>query len=60
MHRALFARMQTLRERLPAGVEIVVWDARDAEAAARPAQHTPPGRTLALLGPWRGGQVDAD
>ena len=48
--RALFARMQTLRERLPAGVEIVALDARDAEAAACLAQHTLPGRTLALLG----------
>ena len=48
--RALFARMQTLRERLPAGVEIVALDTRDAEAAACLAQHTLPGRTLALLG----------
>ncbi|MBS0436478.1 MAG: ribosome small subunit-dependent GTPase A [Proteobacteria bacterium] len=48
--RALFARMQTLRERLPAGVEIVALDARDAEAAVCLAQHTLPGRTLALLG----------
>ncbi len=48
--RALFARMQTLRERLPAGVEMVAVDARDAEAAACLADHTLPGRTLALLG----------
>ncbi len=48
--RALFARMQTLRERLPSGVEIVALDARDAEAAQCLAQHTLPGRTLALLG----------
>ncbi len=48
--RALFARMQTLRERLPAGVEMVAVDARDAEAAACLAGHTLPGRTLALLG----------
>lgn len=48
--RALFSRMQTLRERLPAGVEMVAVDARDAEAADCLAQHTLPGRTLALLG----------
>lgn len=48
--RALFARMQTLHERLPAGVEMVAVDARDAEAADCLAQHTLPGRTLALLG----------
>lgn len=48
--RALFCRMQELRGRLPAGVEIVAIDARDAEAAACLAAHTLPGRTLALLG----------
>ena len=32
--RALFCRMQELRERLPGGVEMVAVDARDAEAAA--------------------------
>jgi ribosome biogenesis GTPase len=48
--RALFCRMQELRERLPGGVEMVAVDARDAEAAACLAEHTLPGRTLALLG----------
>ncbi|WP_298830289.1 ribosome small subunit-dependent GTPase A [uncultured Piscinibacter sp.] len=48
--RALYCRMQELRGRLPAGVEMVAVDARDPEAAACLAAHTLPGRTLALLG----------
>ena len=48
--RTLFCRMQELRERLPAGAEIVAVDARDGEAAASLAHHTLPGHTLALLG----------
>jgi ribosome biogenesis GTPase len=48
--RALFCRMQELRERMPAGIEMVAVDARDAEAAACLTEHTLPGRTLALLG----------
>ncbi|MFT3665231.1 ribosome small subunit-dependent GTPase A [Piscinibacter sp.] len=48
--RALYARMQTLRERLPAGAEMLALDARDAEAAQCLAPHALPGRTLALLG----------
>jgi ribosome biogenesis GTPase / thiamine phosphate phosphatase len=48
--RTLFCRLQELRERLPAGAEIVAVDARDSEAAASLAHHALPGRTLALLG----------
>ncbi len=48
--RMLWCRMQELRERMPAGVEIVALDTRDADAAALLAAHTQPGRTLALLG----------
>ena len=48
--RTLFCRMQELRERLPAGAEIVAVDARDGEAAASLSHHALPGRTLALLG----------
>lgn len=48
--RTLWCRMQELRERMPAGVEIVAVDTRAADAAALLAAHLEPGRTLALLG----------
>ena len=48
--RALYCRMQELRGRLPAGVEMIAVDARDPQAAACLAAHTLPGRTLALVG----------
>lgn len=48
--RTLWCRMQELRERMPAGVEIVALDTRDREASTLLAAHTLPGRTLALLG----------
>lgn len=48
--RTLWCRMQELRERMPAGVEIVALDTRAPDAAALLAAHTQPGRTLALLG----------
>lgn len=48
--RTLWCRMQELRERMPAGVEIIALDTRDADAAALLSAHTQPGRTLALLG----------
>ena len=48
--RTLWCRMQELRERMPAGVEIVALDTRDPDAVPLLAAHTLPGRTLALLG----------
>ena len=48
--RALYCRMQELRARMPAGVEMVAVDARDPEAAACLAPHLLSGHTLALLG----------
>lgn len=46
----LYCRIQELRARLPAGVEMLAVDARDADAARRLAPHLAPGRTLVLLG----------
>ena len=46
----LFCRIQALRARLPAGVEMLAVDARDADCAVRLAPHLRPGCTLVLMG----------
>jgi ribosome biogenesis GTPase len=48
--RALFERAQTVRSRVPPGVELLSVDARDAETAQRLAPHARAGQTLVLLG----------
>ena len=48
--RSLYSRMQTVRARAPAGVELLAVDARDPDTAQRLAVHARPGQTLVLLG----------
>jgi ribosome biogenesis GTPase len=48
--RTLFERVQTVRGRMPRGVEVLSVDARDAETAERLAPFTRAGQTLVLLG----------
>lgn len=48
--RTLYVRIQSLRGRMPAGLDMVAVDARDGDAAQRLAAHTVEGRTLVLMG----------
>lgn len=48
--RSHFDRVHQLRGRLPAGVDLISIDARDADAARRLEAYAQPGRTLVLMG----------
>jgi ribosome biogenesis GTPase / thiamine phosphate phosphatase len=48
--RSLFERVQTVRSRMPAGVDVLSVDARDPETALRLTPFTRAGQTLVLLG----------
>jgi len=47
---SLYCRLQELRGRMPAGIEMLAVDARDPDAALRLAPHVQPGHTLVLMG----------
>lgn len=48
--RTHFDRVHQLRSRLPAGVDLISVDTRDADAAARLSAYAAPGATLVLMG----------